>query len=265
MAGIKATGYWLIIVILAGIFPALHIPRFMLHAEAVTIVGTKHNLSTSGPGPIKATTETQVCVFCHTPHGAIIIPLWNHTLSTQTYTVPSNLMPAWASLKTSPQNPPDGDSRLCLSCHDGTVAIGSVVNLGGAATTISMQDTSGMGYLAGGMLSPSASSYIGTDLSGHHPVSIEFNTTLINDKAIQCNNYEVSFRLCNPQPPVKLRPTSNLYGGGLHTNVGVQCTSCHDPHSDPSPGTSKFLRIGTSDDTTPLCTKCHIECPSPCP
>ena len=61
--------------------------------------GTKHNLSAApdlsatpsgGTVPvrtIKATSETQVCVFCHTPHGAttgIVAPLWNRTLSTQT-------------------------------------------------------------------------------------------------------------------------------------------------------------------------------------
>ncbi|VAX19401.1 Cytochrome c family protein, partial [hydrothermal vent metagenome] len=31
---------------------------------------TKHNLSVSGPGTVKASTETRVCVFCHTPHQA---------------------------------------------------------------------------------------------------------------------------------------------------------------------------------------------------
>jgi DNA-binding MarR family transcriptional regulator len=41
-------------------------------------VGTKHNLSVSGPGPIKSTNEQQVCIFCHTPHNASPIqPLWN--------------------------------------------------------------------------------------------------------------------------------------------------------------------------------------------
>ncbi|VAW45953.1 Cytochrome c family protein, partial [hydrothermal vent metagenome] len=36
------------------------------------IVNTKHNLSASGPGTLKATTESRVCVFCHTPHGSTI-------------------------------------------------------------------------------------------------------------------------------------------------------------------------------------------------
>lgn len=244
-------------------FLILNAPWQAKETAASNIAVTKHNLSTSGPGPVKATAETQICIFCHTPHGAVTTPLWNHSMSAASYIVPSATMAQWATLKSRPQNPPDGDSRLCLSCHDGTVAVGSIVNLGGAVTTISMQ---GGGYLtAGGALSPSAPSYIGTDLSGHHPVSIEVNNSLINDKTIQCNNFEVSFRVCRPLPPLKLRPTNNLYGAGPHTNLGVQCSSCHDAHDDPIPGASKFLRVGTAADTTPLCTKCHLSCASPCP
>ncbi len=33
-----------------------------------TILASKHDLSVAGPGTIKASTETEVCIFCHTPH-----------------------------------------------------------------------------------------------------------------------------------------------------------------------------------------------------
>ena len=33
-----------------------------------SVMSTKHNLSISGPGPVKAQSETQVCIFCHVPH-----------------------------------------------------------------------------------------------------------------------------------------------------------------------------------------------------
>jgi len=246
------------------IFYTLHAARYTLESVAYAgIAATRHNLSTTGPGPVKATVETQICVFCHTPHHAVAAatPLWNRNLSSASYTVPSSTMPAWVTMKSTPQNPPDGSSKLCLSCHDGTIAIGSVVNLGGAATTISMQVT---GYLtAGGMLSPTASGYVGTDLSGHHPISIAVNDTLISDKGIQCNNYEVSFRVCYPQAPIKLRATANMYAGA--GGLGVQCATCHNPHSDPSPGTTKFLLAGTAYDTTELCSKCHLLCDTACP
>lgn len=42
------------------------------------VAKTKHNLSISGPGGIKATTETEICVFCHVPHLASNLgALWN--------------------------------------------------------------------------------------------------------------------------------------------------------------------------------------------
>ena len=226
-----------------------------------TIAGTKHNLSTSGPGPVKATSESQICVFCHTPHNAIsgATPIWNHTLSSASYIVPSSSLPGWTTMLSAPQNPPDGDSRLCLSCHDGTVAIGSVVNLGGMATTIAMQ---GAGHLTGGgALASTSPAFLGTDLSGHHPVSIEVDNDLLSGKDDQCNNGEISWRVCYPQPPILLKPTNNRYGGAPHTGKGVQCSSCHDAHSN----SQDFLRAGTPSDTTPLCTKCHFSCWDVCP
>lgn len=263
---IHATCYILCAALL--LFCALFATCYTPGVEA-GVENTKHNLSTSGPGPIKALSETQVCIFCHTPHSATTTPLWNHTLSQASYTLPSNAMPEWATMLSIPQNPPEGDSKLCLSCHDGTVAIGSVVNLGGAPITISMHDT-GTGYLtAGEMLSESAPSYIGTNLSGHHPVSIEVNEGLIHDKGIQCANNEVSFRLCYPraQDPIRLRPTDNRYGTGPSSGIGVQCSSCHDAHDNTN---GYFLRVpygGTiwDIDTYPLCNKCHVVCSSGCP
>ena len=50
------------------------------------IVNTKHNLSITGPGEIKATSEERICVFCHTPHNANPqTPLWNEGFSSVTY------------------------------------------------------------------------------------------------------------------------------------------------------------------------------------
>ncbi len=241
-------------------FCVIHIACCRFYADA-SVVTTKHNLSVSGPGQVKATSETQICIFCHTPHFAISVraPLWNHSLSSASYIGPSRSMPAWTTMLSVPQNPPDGDSRLCLSCHDGTVAIGSIVNLGGMPTTISMQG--GSRLTAGGALSSASPAYVGTDLSGHHPVSVEVNSALLSGKDDQCINGEISFRVCNPQSPVVLRPTNNLYGAGPHTNLGVQCSSCHDAHSSRT----AFLRVGTPSDLTPLCTKCHISCWDTCP
>lgn len=242
---------------------------FLLSVSVVYagIATTKHNLSTSGPGTVKATSEQRICVFCHTPHHAISeisgirTPLWNHTLSSASYqlyghggTQPTLLSPA------SPAIQPDGGARLCLSCHDGTVAIGAVVNTGNALTSIAMQGTG-----AGGVM-PAGISNMGTNLSGHHPVSIEVNTTLINNKTTQCNTLG-TMKICNPPStsPVKLQRTNNTYGGAP-SGVGVQCSTCHNPHEDPVPGTTLFLRIGDKNNYNALCTTCHFtSCAAPCP
>jgi hypothetical protein len=98
-------------------------------ARAQVNVGStlnKHNLSTTGPGPVKATVLTEICVFCHTPHNANpAVPLWNQTLSSGVTYLPytSTTLKATVGL-------PTGSSKLCLACHDGTVALGSTINNG---------------------------------------------------------------------------------------------------------------------------------------
>ena len=85
---------------------------------------TVHNLSVSGPGEVRALTETEVCKFCHVPHNAVVPePLWGHALSR----VPSYAVPELRRGRVVvPAPQPDGASRLCLSCHDGTVALGDL-------------------------------------------------------------------------------------------------------------------------------------------
>jgi len=215
----------------------------------------KHNLSVSGPGPYKAVTETQICVFCHTPHTlSSNPPLWNHKLSSQSsYTLPSS-----ATQKSAPSNPPDGASKLCLSCHDGTVPLGAIMNYGGQSTTLSM----GGGSFTG-------PSNMGTNISGHHLVSIELPATLNTAKQTDCQNLTISW---NVKVPVNitaswgpLQPTNNSFLGST-TRKGVQCTSCHDPHMD-SPVGSAFLKAAKRGSWTTrgysdaLCTACHCQCP----
>jgi predicted CXXCH cytochrome family protein len=234
----------------------------LFHAQdvsAASIIDTKHNLSASGVGTVKALSETQVCVFCHTPHKALSsAPLWNRSMSGASY----QLFTTFTLLSpTIPTIQPDGDSRLCLSCHDGTIALGSVVNIGGSPSTISMQGVTG-----GGELPSSSPAYLGNDLSGHHPVSIELNAELVVDKNTQCSGGLVTWKICIPTGAslVKLQPTDNTYGISA-TGLGVQCTSCHDPHKDPDPPNTAFLRVGDRVNTDQLCTSCHTDCFFGCP
>lgn len=73
----------------------------------------------------------EVCVYCHTPHGAnasVSAPLWNRTIKANTYSVYAKPL---MSGQTATQ--PGIASLTCLSCHDGTVAIDSVINMPGSS------------------------------------------------------------------------------------------------------------------------------------
>ncbi len=165
----------------------------------------------------------EVCNVCHTPHnammdgGSAVTPLWNHALSTATYTVYNS-----GSLDASLSNPPDGSSKLCLSCHDGTVAVD---NFGGT-------DAGVYGSLTG-------DKNLGNDLSNDHPISFTFDDALATtDGGLHAPS------------------TTSALGGTIETTmleVGkMQCTSCHDPH-DATNG-NFLLMANTNSD---LCLTCH--------
>jgi hypothetical protein len=248
---------------------------------------TRHNLSSTPPtAPITrniySQTVDEICVFCHTPHSALkdgtnSTPLWNHTLSTQVYpTLPTG--GTWPNLLTTVRQP-DLGSKLCLSCHDGTVAIGSLANLPGAGSggTVSM-----VGVTAAGAMPSSAYGYIGIDLSGTHPVSIPVNDSLINAKNAACapGKYYILYPPGNAN--VKLKPTNNTYNDGTtgypHTTSagvtyyeGVQCASCHDPHNNNTDflvvsgigggPPSKYHGTTNWSNWSALCNACHQPCP----
>jgi len=193
---------------LAATFPAFA-------QTTADIENTAHNLSVSGPGTIRALNETRLCVFCHTPHNATpLSPLWNRELQPQVYTVYTSPSMVAASL---PQ--PTGPTKLCLSCHDGMLAMGSTVNPAG-----------GIAMAGADVLSPSSLSNFGLDLSAHHPVSFSYQASL-------------------PNPALAPTPPTDLTFGDSDE---LHCTTCHDPHDDQF---GKFL--AKDNRYSALCISCH--------
>lgn len=186
------------------------------------VVNTRHNLSVSGPGTIKSATITQVCVFCHTPHNALPdAQLWNHLPTAET----NYIMYDSSTLKTAvlPADQPTGKSRLCLACHDGTIALGALQNPPNEVTNdLASTLITGRGDLT-------------TDLSNDHPISFSYDAALFGTSGAE---------LLDP---------SGLAAAGLPLEGDqLQCTTCHDPHEkDLAP----FLRLTTADGT--LCITCH--------
>jgi hypothetical protein len=226
------------------------------------IRATKHNLSASGTGTTKASSEDQICVFCHTPHAANAVapsPLWNRTLSSATYTpYTSNSLDAEKIFGALSQ--PGGSSKLCLSCHDGTMALGTVGVLDGKTNqTIAMSGgTTTMPTGAGATTGFTRN--LGTDLRNDHPISFTFDGTL----AARDGEFRTPPYSSGGSPVVSIRSSGVKPMLPLDHEGKVQCTSCHDPHLQAS----KFLRLNrfqqnASAGTTfnpandQICLGCH--------
>jgi predicted CXXCH cytochrome family protein len=194
----------------------------VMHPGAVHsgIEGSTHDFSGRG------WSGGRICVVCHTPHGADLsvsgAPLWNHqvTAATASYRLYSS-----PTLDASVRPPEHYGSKLCLSCHDGTVAVDS---FGGST---------GSEFVVGKAL-------IGTDLRGTHPIG------LVYDAGLAMTDGE----LYNPETKATgLGGTINedlLFGTG-----NLECASCHDVHNTQSSGKPHLLRITT--DASRLCLTCH--------
>ena len=182
----------------------------------VSAPDNKHNLSVGATTAIRSTGMTEICIVCHTPHSAApAAPLWNHTASGAAYT-------SYASTtQDAPVGAPGGSSKLCLSCHDGTVALGGTLSMG----TLAMQGTASGGRLGG-------ASVIGPDLRSSHPISFV---------------PVVSAGLVSPPAGSAVK---------LDASGQVQCRTCHDPHTmDLDATTKKFLVMNNS--ASALCLACH--------
>jgi predicted CXXCH cytochrome family protein len=181
------------------------------------ITGSKHDF--------KAETWNaggEICIVCHTPHNAntsvSTAPLWNHAVTaTAAFTLYSS------GTLNATMGQPDGSSKLCLSCHDGTVAL---ENFGGTT---------------GGTHMIPAASLLGTNLTGEHPVSFTYDAALATADG----------GLKNPTTATGIG-TGTIQGTMLNSNK-MQCSSCHDVHN--SAGISKLLV--KANTASALCLTCH--------
>lgn len=229
--------------------------------------GNKHNLSNWGPGPIKAagTTlkDTEVCIYCHAPHNAdsTVVPLWGHkdtafigySMAKSYYVKPN---------ATGVDAQPTGISKKCLSCHDGTIAIGALIS-GNIAMTDGVTDRlNADGTLKGpGTGQPhdhdQYPGFIGTDLRGGHVISFVYNDLF--------PNYTSAAKLISRANMSAADNKSMFDGEGK-----MQCHSCHDPHTDwcteiddATPGTVGRDPLWRKPCTTPegrnssVCEVCH--------
>jgi len=179
------------------------------------IVGTAHDFSG------ETWSDGQICLPCHVPHNAQTEAdgssnvLWNHTMTGETFTMYSPFAMDRADRDQDAQ--PGSPSKRCLSCHDGVTAVDSY---GGGPGTPAV-------FITG-------SANLGTDLRDDHPIGIQY-------PADGTSGYNAKATLA----PVR------LVDWGAKTDR-VECTSCHDPHSDT---VEMFLRMDNA--ASALCLQCH--------
>ncbi len=165
--------------------------------SASSVVDTVHNLSVSGPGELKSQTADQVCVFCHTPHRPQLgRGLWNRR-------IPSNMTSYRSSTTDATPGEVSGPSALCMSCHDGTIALGEMLRSPRRGGSADVRNT----HISG-------RSSFGTNLSNHHPIGFDY------DSALRSSDRDLKRSASIDLP---------LRDGKMH------CTSCHDPHVSDNP------------------------------
>lgn len=187
---------------------------------AAGIKNTKHDLSAGSTAEIKSVGEDQICIFCHTPHNAIVpVPLWNR--STATGSTEFQLYMNEDTIDGTVSNDLAGTvSYMCLSCHDGTTALNNY-----GYDPASNPAVSGPGVTDGKLSSPAA---LGKDLTNDHPINITYaygqDPGLNNPDTIVCQLFDNT----------------------------VQCGSCHSVHDNTN---EPFLRMSNAGSA--LCLDCH--------
>ncbi len=250
------------------------------------IADTKHNLGASNGNNTNFMTSgtTEICVFCHTPHASntnVKAPLWNKPTNGGAYTTYSTA----TSSTIDGSVDMSGVSLACLSCHDGTQAMDTMINkpgsggynasgstLGGTWTGANQDGTGKMIGLAN----------LGTDLTNDHPVGIQYcgggvstgsastsaastgscrdgdffapaNGTIAGTRVwwVDSNGGTTGTREKTDMILYARAPTLSGDSTSGFFQPFVECASCHDPHSS----NTTFLRIQNTQSA--VCLTCH--------
>jgi len=250
----------------AGLVLLLSSPGFAFTPEGaytpgLGINGTVHDLATSHNGMAYQNPNdplNRICIFCHAPHNTYrlstatggsgpqaapefdYLPLWNHTLQSNiAYSMYDNgpgapqAGPKASQAIEQGNTSPGGTSLLCLSCHDGSVAVNSYGNPDQCSTTST----------ANGSAFISPCYVIGQDkyLGNHHPIGFNYDDVQAVDTEIR------------QADTAKLTATSFIADHLSETGT-MECSTCHAVHNKGNTGESLLWR---SDQNSELCLTCH--------
>jgi predicted CXXCH cytochrome family protein len=217
-------------------------------------LGSAHNGMNYTASP--ADPLNRICIFCHAPHNTYrlstatggagplappeydYLPLWNHTLPDPyvAYTMYDNGPGAPQSGPKASQAillgmTPGSVSLLCLSCHDGSIAVNSYGN------DAQLSKSTGSNRI-------STTYVIGQDkyLGNHHPIGFDYDAVQAAD--IEIRNADTA--MLTPASFVR----DHLYTNGSN----MECATCHSVHNNGNTGETLLWR---SDQNSELCLTCH--------
>ncbi len=188
----------------------------------------QHQLTVGSGSPVTGVAGTG-CLYCHAPHSGLAsgTALWNQKLTNTTY------VPYTSSTyhQKGNSNPLLGsDSTLCLSCHDGTVAVGQTIAYGPMIINGTINGTDLVG---------------GADVNNQHPLQPQHPFSLVlplQDSVDLIATLVASGKTGDP--------AVNLIKGN------VECGSCHDPHVQNKDQVSTTFLVRDSSKGQ-MCLACH--------
>lgn len=227
------------------------------------INNTPHDLGTPGAnGMVYPATPadplTRKCVWCHAPHNTYrlstatggqgpvaptefdYLPLWNHSLTGFTTAFQMYENGAGApqtgpkALQAQGQMIPGTASLLCLSCHDGSIAVNSY---GNSPAQLPRSVSTGTA-----LMSPTYQIGTGKYLGNHHPIGFNY----VSVQAVDTEIRDADLWLMTPTLPI-----SNFLSNGR-----MECSTCHSVHNKGNNGETLLWR---SDQNSELCLTCHAK------
>jgi hypothetical protein len=238
--------------------------------------GSFHDISYLGNAGLGFTSDQlqRVCVFCHTPHNAqdtsgtgVVAPLWNHAITTQnmgtqpyTWSAPANLPIAF--------NTTDyliGPSRLCESCHDGSLAADAhggvhpgtgTTHLSGANAITDLSVTHPIGFLYNEAQTARNSTAAGGIQEIADPSSFYLKSVPTASGGASAMNTQPAQRAASGFTYGTKKISDTLYSGYM------TCASCHDVHNTNNVvgtvgGYNYFL--WAPEEGSAICLSCHVK------
>jgi hypothetical protein len=236
------------------------------------IIGGPHDLRGLSGVALDGGASGRVCAFCHTPHhaattGADYLPLWSRATDSASFTTPYASATIDAlELNESTSDKAIGPTRLCMSCHDGTIAPDQHYASNGGATVLS-GDTfaSGAGVGAGA-----------AGLSNDHPVGFSYTDVAVGPASGNPDAAAIAAAVAAGGQDPWIRQADASYKNNTY-QIKVQdrlfasggksfmtCATCHDVHNKKNlyPGSGaepvNYLTLA-GQASSDLCLSCHIK------